>query len=151
MFFIFRFIIVWTIWFIFADKKRWRELFTIAFFASAIGSTTDHLMHYFKFWSYKNSLIDKFIINVIDDWGIYIVATYLFIQWYPEARKIQYKIMYWILWTTTAITIEIIHIMANQMAHYNGWTLFHSYIADWILFWVFYKIHKVFKYERLSE
>ncbi len=151
MFFIIRFMLVWTIWLIFADKKRWRELFSISFFASAVGSTTDHLMHYYDLWRYQDKLINRFVLNAMDDWGIYIVVTYLFIQWLPRNRSIKNMVPYWIIWTSVAISIEFIHIKTNHMIHKNGWTFMHSYIADWVLFYVFYKVYLLFKYDRLSR
>lgn len=151
MFFLLRFIIAWIIWFIFADKKRWRELFSISFFASAIGSSTDHLMHYFDLWRYESDFINKFIINAIDDWGIYVVVTYLFIQWLPKNRKLKNMLIYWFVWSTSAISIEFMHIKTNHMTYNNGWSLLHSYISDWILFFLFYKVYQLFKYESLSD
>jgi hypothetical protein len=55
MFFVFRFILVWTIWLIFADKKRWKELFPVGIFAGLLGSTTDSMSTHYKLWHYQST------------------------------------------------------------------------------------------------
>ena len=148
MFFIIRFIIVWIIWFIFADKKRWKELFPVAVFAGLLGSTTDNLMIYYKLWGYMDAGLPTPILKMMDDWGIYLVVTYLFIQWLPKKKTFKNMILYWFIWTSTAVIVEVIHLETGHMEYQNFWNLGYSYISDWILFWIFYKLHGVITYKK---
>ena len=150
MFFWGRYIIVWTIWVVFADKTRWRELFSIAIYASLLGMITDHLLSdYYVLWSYNGQ--PKIIKQVLDDIGIYIVTTYLFIQWLPKKKKLISLLFYWFIWTAIAVGIEWLHLVLDKMNHHKWWSLWFSYMSDWFLLWVFYKVHQIFKYEKLPK
>jgi len=87
----------------------------------------------------------------MDDFDVYIIVTYLFIQWLPQRQSFFNMFFYWFAWTTMSITIEHIHVITGHMAHYNSWTIWHSYIADWILFAIFYQYHKILELEKLSK
>jgi hypothetical protein len=151
-FFIGRFILFWTLWVIFADRKRWREIFPVSIFAGLVGSTTDNITQFYGFWEYYGQQgLKSWVIKVMDDWGIYIVIVYLFIQWLPKQRAFGRMFGYWFIWTSLAISIEWIHVITNHMEHNNGWGFWHSYVSDWFLFWLFYQYHKVFKLERLID
>lgn len=149
MFFIIRFILVWTVWFIFADKKRWRELFPVSIFAGYLGLITDMIIEeQLKLWEYQGEF--KEFAEVSDDIGIYIVVTYLFIQWLPQC-KTRASLLYWFLWTSFAIAIEWIHIVTGHMEHHKWWNYGWSYACDWFLFWLFYQFHKIFRLKLLSK
>ena len=151
MFFVVRCIIVWIVWLIFADKTRWRELFPVGFFASLLGAITDIMICSYPLWEYHAAGFDKHFIKLMDDLGIYIVVTYLFIQYLPRKRTYGNMFCYWFFWTGLAITIEWIHIVTGHMHHHLWWNLKWSYGADWFLFWLFYKYHQVFRFERLAH
>lgn len=146
MFFVIRFAIEWTIWLLFADKKRWRELFPVAFFASLLGCLTDDLMHHYRLWEYDGQLLSDFTNN----FGCYVVVTYLFIQWLPKGEKFWNLFLYWFIWTGFAISYEWLHIITNHMVYHQWWGIHLSYIADWILFFIFYQYHKIFNFKKLS-
>jgi hypothetical protein len=150
MFFIARFIIVWAIWLIFADKKRWREIFPVSIFAALLGSTTDTITSHYKLWRYHGDGVDLWLLKTMDDLGIYIVVAYLFIQWLPTKRTFLRMAGYWFVWTGLAISIEWLHIVTGHMEHYLWWGYICSYAADWFLFWLFYQYHKLFRLERLN-
>jgi len=141
MFFLYRFILTWLIWIIFADKKRWKEIIPTCILANYLGCATDSIMHHYKLWEYypHNALVD-----FADDLGIYLVVTYLFIQYLPKERTFKRLFFYWFLWTAFAVAVEAIHLKIGVMKHYKWWTLAHSYISDWILFYIFYKYYIVF-------
>jgi hypothetical protein len=149
MFWILRFILFWLIFILLADKQRWRELFTVGFFSIAIGASTDNLMHHFHMWIYDNQQTEL-IADLTDDWGVYIVTTYLFIQWLPKAKNFRNMIIYWLIWTTITIIIEFIHVYTGHMSYPSWWNIWWSYPCDWILFYVFYKFHQIFKLQKLS-
>jgi len=150
-FFYANFVIYWTCWLLFADKTRWRELFPVCIFASFLGLVSDQIVHLYKaYWEYYGSE-SIIIIDLLDDFGAYVVVTYLFIQWLPQKRTFFRMFSYWFAWTSLAITIEYVHIVTGHMAHYHGWSYLHSYVSDWILFLIFYQYHKVFQFEKLLK
>jgi len=151
MFFIVSCIIVLGTWLIFADKTRWRELIPVSFFAGFVGSLTDTIVCHYRLWDYYDPLIPQPILMLGDDLTIYIVVTYLFIQWLPTKRKFWNMVLYWFMWTAVAITIEWIHIKTGHMDHHLWWSYWHSYVADWLLFFIFYKYHQIFQFEKLSR
>jgi hypothetical protein len=134
-------IVSWILWFIFADKTRWREIFPVSFFAGYLGLITDIIMDYYRLWEYKNG---KIMGELFDDFSVYIVVTYLFIQWLPTNHTFWAFFRYWFIWTATAIGIEWVHVVTDHMEHHKWWNYGWSYFANWLLFWIFYKYHKIF-------
>jgi hypothetical protein len=150
-FFYARSLVVWTCWLLFADKLRWREIFPVCFFASCLSLVADQLVDWcIPYWQYYGSE-PKIALNLLDAFDIYIVVTYLFIQWLPQRQTFFRMFSYWFAWTSFAIAIEYFHMITGHMAHYHGWSYLHSYIADWILFYIFYLYHKIFHFEKLSK
>jgi hypothetical protein len=144
-----RFAIEWIIWFMFADKKRWREIFPVCIFAGFLGSLSDSVMHQYSLWMFDYGI--SVIPDLLDDLGTYIVFTYLFIQWLPGTRTFLLLFGYFFLWTIVALVIEYIHLKTGHMTFHKWWTIWYSYIADWILFWLIYKYYHMFRFERLSN
>jgi|GEM_PF-655146 hypothetical protein len=144
-----RFAIEWIVWLTFADKKRWREILPVCFFASLFSAVTDTLVHHYPLWMFDYSI--SAIPELLDDFGIYIVVTYLFIQWLPSHHTLWRMLSYWFVWTSLAISIEFIHLKTGHMTYHQWWKIWYSYIADWILFWIFYQYYKAFKFEKLSQ
>lgn len=140
-FWIGRFIFDWTIWLIFADKSRWREILPICFFATNLALTLDLYMEVNKLWEF---LPGKFFAAMVNAWGIYAVSTYLFIQYLPEKKTFLHMFKYWFFWTAITAIFEIVHIWTGHMV-YIKWNLGFSYLADWILFWLFYKFYVVIR------
>lgn len=150
-FFYMRFLISWTCWLLFADKARWREIIPVSIFASFLGLITDQIVEWhIPYWEYYGNE-PKIIINLMDDLGIYIVTTYLFIQWLPKEHSFFCMFSYWFVWTALAIGIEYVHVITGHMAHYHGWTFWHSYVTNWILFGIYYQYHKILQLEKLSK
>lgn len=150
-FFYMRFLISWTCWLFFADKTRWREIIPVSIFASFLGLISDHFMNlHITYWEYYGSH-PKIIMVLLDDFEIYFVVTYLFIQWIPQKQSFANMFFYWFAWTGLSIAIEYLHIITGHMTLYHGWTLWYSYISDWILFWILYEYHKVFHFKKLSR
>jgi hypothetical protein len=141
------FIISWAAWLIFADKRRWRELTPVSLFAALLGAQTDIIMHYYRLWEYDPALV----VEILDDTGIYIVVTYLFIQWLPKNRSPRVMFGYWFVWTALAITVEFIFLATGHIHYHRWWNIGWSYLADWLLFGIFYLYHKVLRLEKLSR
>lgn len=141
MFWTIRFVFFWVIWFLFADKTRWREMIPVCILASLLGSLTDILTHYYPLWSYDNTMWAE----LSDDLSVYPVVVYLFIQWLPQKRSQWILFTYGFVWTFCAILIELYHVYAGYMSYPTGeWNLMCSYVADWMLFGIFYRFHQSF-------
>jgi hypothetical protein len=123
MFFVIRFAVEWIIWLLLADKKRWRELFPVAFFASLLGCLTDNVMHHYRLWEYDGRILADFT----NDFGTYVVVTYLFIQWLPKGERLWNLFVYWVIWTSLAITYEWFHLKTNHII-YHSWGVFIFHI-----------------------
>lgn len=147
MFFIVRCIIGAIIFLIVADKKRLREILPVSFFASYLAVISNHIMVYYKLWEYHHAhpLTASFANDII----CYIIIPYFFIQFLPQQKTTKKMLLYWLAWTTFAISLEFIHIYLGFMTHHKWWTFAHSYIADWILFYIFYKYYMVFNFQKL--
>jgi hypothetical protein len=117
--------------------------------AALYGSTTDIIVCYYPLWEYDGHV--SMLPNLVNTWGMYIVVTYLFIQWLPKRRTFWRMFLYWFVWTGAMIIVEWIHVHAGHMTYNLWWRIYHSYIVDWILFWLFYEYYKVFRFEKLSE
>ncbi len=143
------FIIAWILWILFADEKRWRELFPVALLASFLGCITDNIMHYYTLWHYQNG--HPLLIYLLNDFGVYIVVTYLFIQWLPKEQKFRLMFGYWFIWTGMTFGLELIYHVTNHLIYQQWWNSWWSYLADWLLFWIFYKYHKILNLKKLSE
>ena len=102
-------------------------------------------MHYFPYWDYYAPDLHPLLVILFDDFDVYPVITYLFIQWLPHNQSFWRMFSYWFVWTGIAIIIEYIHVATGHMAHLNGWAFWHSYLADWFLFWLFYQYHRIFE------
>ncbi|BBB92323.1 MAG TPA: CBO0543 family protein [Methylomusa anaerophila] len=147
MFYIIWFILSWIVWLRFADRARWREMLPVVFFAKTLALATDLFVVHYPLWEYVGPLL---FIHLADDLGIYPVVIYLFIQWLPDSHTIKPMLKYWLVWTTIAVIIELIYVISGHMRYHLWWNTWHSYAADWFLYWLFYQYHRILKLERLS-
>lgn len=150
MFYIIRFILAWVIWLIFADKRRWREMIPVCMFGSFLDLILTITGHYFPYWEYSNPDLHPIMTSLLDDFDVYPVVIYLFIQRLPEERSLRRMFFYWFIWAGVAIILEYIHVKSGNMVHLNGWTFWKSYVADWFLYWLIYQFYKILKLEKLS-
>jgi hypothetical protein len=149
VFFILRFVICWVIWFIFADKKRWREMFPVSIFAIFLDKMADDINSYYKLWEYEGTL--PLIPHLLEDLGIYMVCVYLFLQWLPRQKTAVKMMAYWLAWGLICIGVEWIHLATHHMRYFKWWTMGYSFSSDLVLFWLFYQFHKVFNLKILSQ
>jgi hypothetical protein len=149
LYYILRFFVSWILWFLFADKKRWRELFPVGFFAGYIGSVVDNVDFEQGLWSFPGVSLTR--TTVLDDLGLNVVFTYLFIQWLPKNQTLIKMVLYIFLWTLLALLIELIHISTGHLKYSHGWNLGWSYFTDWLLLLLFYAYHRIFKFRKLAR
>jgi len=147
LFWYIRFAMEWTIWLIFADKKRWRELLPVGLIAGLYGATTDIITNHYPLWKYDDNISP--IPQLVNTWGMYIVVVYLFLQWLPSERSFRRMFVYCFFWTSIALFIEWFHVYTGHMTYHLWWNIWWSYCADWILFSIFYLYYKIFDFKRM--
>jgi hypothetical protein len=150
MFYYIRFALSWGCWFVFADKSRWREIFPVCILAGFLDGITDNITQQYRLWEYNGSA-SHILPYISDSLSIYAVVTYLFIQWLPKKQTVQLMLRYWFMWTTLSISIELVHLYTGHMHYGLWWNIGWSYLADWILYWIFYQFHKIFLLTKLSK
>jgi hypothetical protein len=130
------FVISWLIFYFLADKFRIGEYLPSMIFAGFLAIITDIMMIYNEIWSYhKYWPLPEWAVAFSLDIGVYAVVSALFIQWLPKSRILQ--LLYIIPWTAGAIAFEFLFLQMDWIKHHQHyWTLMHSYIADWIIFYL---------------
>jgi hypothetical protein len=143
------FILSWLVWFIFANKKRWKEIIPVSIFASWTSFILETWIHYvYNLWSYSGLPIFSLFANAF---GIYIVVPYLFIQLLPHERSLVKMFVYFFLWTVFAIILEFFHWYLLKIEYHLWWNIGYSYVSDWVLFGIFYKFYVITNLEKLSK
>lgn len=151
LFYIVSFILSWMVWLLLADKRRWKELFPVGLFAGYVAGISDDLMRNTELWSYEIKPKGNALIELSTDMGMYIIATYLFIQWFPKKRGFWNVFRYYFIWTAITFGIEWIYYVTGHIQYHKWWNIGWSYLSDWLLFWFFYKFYRIFKFEKLND
>jgi hypothetical protein len=139
---IIKFIVSWVCFLLFADKKKFYCFSSTVYLAVILALITDLLMFVTPLWEYPGSKTQLFYKQMINSFGIYFVTTYFFLQTLPKKQTfltITRLIFYWSLFS---IIIEWVSLKLGYIKHGLWWNLGWSYLADWILFFVFYVHHK---------
>lgn len=130
------FIFSWTMFLLFGNKKRIPELFPSALFSSYLALFTDILMEKYELWSYTDPPLSPQGIKLLLGFGIYFIVAYLFMQFLPVSWW--KKLIYTFFWTLFAIIFEYFYLKNGLIKHHMWWTLWMSYLADWIIFGLIY-------------
>lgn len=138
------FIISWISFFIFADKSRFHQFYPTCLFAAYLSCAVDFLAtEHYVLWDYpKGTRTQTYLYHVLQQWGVYFVVVYLFLQKLPKKQKLLTFIPYVFYWTLIALMIEWIAVKTGFMKHEKWWGLQWSYVADWALYFLFYFHHK---------
>ncbi|MBP1934239.1 CBO0543 family protein [Ammoniphilus resinae] len=134
------FVISWICFFVFADKKKIIYFYPTCLLATYFSAAVDFLFtEHYPLWDYPHGTkMQTYIYHLMQQFGIYPVVTYLFLQTIPK-RKTKFKLIRHIFyWTLLAIFIEWLAITTHFMEHMKWWNLGYSYTADWLLFFLFY-------------
>lgn len=143
MYFIVLFIASWVWFLIWADKKRIRELFGVAAFASFLGLFTDLLMVKYKLWSYKGLPQPSYLIPLLLDFSVYPVVSYLFMQRYPlPFPRLLLRIS---VWTILAVLFEWLTLITDHMEHHEWWSLWLSLASDIVIYSSFVGIYHLYR------
>ncbi len=145
VFWIGQFIFSWTMWLIFAKKGQWHKYLSVCIFASWLSLVVEAIMVYYNLWSYSGHPLVGLLVN---GFGVYIVTLYLFTQWLPDDHSFKTLFWYFFKWTLAAIIFEMIHAWLGHITYHKWWNIGFSYLADWFLFWLFFKYHLFVSTER---
>lgn len=149
MFWIISFILSWLVWLMFANKNRWKEIMPVCIFASWLSFILESWMHYvYTLWSYTELPILSLLGN---GFGVYIVVPYFFIQLLPHKPALKTMLVYFFLWSNFAIIFEFFHWYLLKIEYHLWWNIGYSYLADWLLFWIFYKFYVGTDLEKKSK
>lgn len=137
------FVISWLCFFVFSDKKKFYLIVPTCYIAMFLASTSDMMTNVYPLWEYPAPNKKQiFFRHILHDTGIYPVVTYLFLQTLPKNRNFSTVVLHIFYWSILAILIEWITIKTGNMKHGLWWNFGCSYIADWVLFTLFYFHHK---------
>ncbi len=137
------FIVSWICFFVFADKKRFAEISPTCLIAMYLAVTSDMMTNIYPLWEYPASTKTLiFFRHVLHDIGIYPVVTYLFLQTLPRKQTFSTVALHIFYWSILAILIEWAAVKTGNMKHNLWWSFYCSYLADWILFLLFFSHHK---------
>jgi hypothetical protein len=84
MFWFIRTCLSFTALLLWADRKRWREILPVCFFATGADLCADVIMHHYELWTYDDSSL---FVDLLDDFSVYPVVAYLFIQYLPQQQS----------------------------------------------------------------
>ncbi|ARU61336.1 hypothetical protein CBW65_10245 [Tumebacillus avium] len=141
MSFLVLFALSWAVFYLFVDFQRLRELYPCALVASLLGIITDLVMLKFQLWGYHTPLVPALYIPLVLDSSIYPVTAVLFTQYLPLRRNRLVKFGYIVAWSLPSVLLEWTFLLRDEMQHYRWWTLWHSFFADLIIFFILYGIH----------
>ena len=146
--FLILFLVSWTAFFLFADRSRWRQFLPACMLAMLMSCISDVIVTDYPLWLYHDPTqqVPHLAINLFDDLGIYPVATYLFLQYFPHQATFRNRLLYFGVWTTGVILLEYVFCRMGWMMHKMWWNLLCSYFADWA---IFYLLLRFSKYARL--
>lgn len=135
------FLVCWAAFFLFADRSRWRRFLPACMLAMVMSLTTDVMVTHIPIWRYYDQSHQPltYYLKLLDDFGIYPVTTYLFLQHYPLASSRLKQVRYFIYWTTFAISLELLFCRMGWMVHSERWSLLFSYLADWLIFFLLFR------------
>jgi hypothetical protein len=128
---------------IFGDKKKLPVFTHTSLVASLIATMTDLLMIPYPLWNYPSQTSwNLFYKQMIHTFTVYPVVVYLFLQTLPRKQTFITVARHIFYWTIPCILLEWISLKIKYIEHGLWWNLGYSYLADWILFSLFYIYHK---------
>lgn len=145
------FIISWVSFLSFSDKKKLPLYVLTGYVGIILAFITDLLMFVYPLWNYPGGKIDKFFIPILNGFGIYFVVIWFFLQSLPKKQTILAIARHIFFWSLFAIIVELFYLSIGYLEHGLWWNIMYSYIADWILFFLFYLHHRwVSNYSKIN-
>ena len=103
---------------------------------------TDLLMFVYPLWDYPGTPIETFFIQLLNAFGLYFIVVYFFIQSLPKIQTFLSITLHILYWSLFAIILELFFLRVGFIEYGLWWNIGFSYIADWILYSIFYLHHK---------
>lgn len=143
LFTIILFLVSWAFYFAFADKRKFFRYASTCYVAIILGLITDLLIHLYPLWDYPSgSKGGHFFRHILDDTGVYFVVTYLFLQTLPAKKSLFKLARHIFFWSLFSISLEFFTVKIGFMEYHYWWNTGYSYLADWVLFAIFYVHYK---------
>ncbi|RKD24978.1 hypothetical protein BEP19_03840 [Ammoniphilus oxalaticus] len=143
IFFLGLFILSWIWFLLFADKSKFRLFYPSVLLAMYLACAVDFFAHHYELWNYPAPTNQQtFWYHLMQQFGIYPITVYFFLQWLPRRQTWNMIAVYIFAWSMFAFMIEWLAITYGFMEHLSWWNLRCSYLADWILFIIFYRHHQ---------
>ncbi|MFC4766591.1 CBO0543 family protein [Effusibacillus consociatus] len=134
----------WICFLLLANKKYFLDFSPTCYLGMIIGFLTDILTDSYPLWEYDaGSDMQEFLIETLDEFGVYFVTIYLFLQTLPKMQTVWTMTRHIFLWSLYSIALEWVAIKTGYMKHGLWWSLGCSYLSDWLLFISFYLHHKM--------
>lgn len=134
----------WLCFLILADKKKFFHFAPTCYVTLIISLAADILIIHYPLWDYPAATkIQALWKHLMDDFGIYFVFTYFFLQALPKRKTIKTVFRHLFGWTLLAILIEWIALRTGNFRHGLWWNLGYSYLANWLLFSIFYGYYRL--------
>jgi len=149
MFFSGMFVLALTGYLVLVDGRRWRSLSFIGLIALALALIAELVGQVYPAWDFVGE--EKWLFISLSNASVYTLCAVLFIQWYPFNRVKWQRFAYWVAWTTLSGALEVVYTRTGHMIYFENWTLWHSYAADWLLFWIYYQCYRCFQIEKLDK
>lgn len=136
------FIISWLAFLLFSNRKKFPLYAFTGYVGIILALITDLLMFVYPLWQYPGTKIEKFIIQLLNGFGIYFVVIYFFLQLLPKKQTFLSVTRHIFFWSIFVIVIELLYLNMGFIEYGLWWNIWYSYIGDCILFIMFYIHHK---------
>ncbi|KEO83057.1 cupin domain-containing protein [Tumebacillus flagellatus] len=141
--FLILFLVSWAAFWKFGDLRQWRRLLPAVLLSMVMSLTSDSVTDHYPLWTYHDTTgwMPYLAIRLIDDFGVYPVTAYLFLQYMPSPNR---QVRYFMTWTLAVILLETLFVFQGWMVHKDWWSIACSYIADWLIFFLLYRFTVLF-------
>ncbi|WP_420830492.1 CBO0543 family protein [Bacillus piscicola] len=136
------FIISWIAFLFFSKKKKFPLYVLTGYTGIILALTSDLIMFVYPLWEYPGTSLETFLIQLLNGFGIYFVVIYFFLQTLPKIQTVLSVVRHVFYWSVFAIILELLLMSVDFIVHGLWWNIGFSYLADWILFTVFFLHHK---------
>lgn len=138
------FLLSWTIYIFTADKNKFFKFAPTCYVAIILSLITELLTHHnYPLWDYPAATeAMTFIRHILDSFGVYFVVTYLFLQTLPQKQTLSTLAKHIFPWTILALLLEWVAVNTGNMKYGLWWNLGFSYLADWLLFILFFSYYR---------
>lgn len=136
------FIISWSAFLLFANKKKFPLFVLTGYVCIIFAMITDLMMFVYPLWHYPGTKTELFYTQLLNGFGLYFVVGYFFLQSIPKTQTVLSVIRHIFYWSIFVIILELFYIYVGFIKYGLWWNIGFSYIADWILFVIFYTHHK---------